>query len=114
MCYVDATGPNVRKGRHSMFLPHEIVGAFYDYSSTSSTDLMVRLTGHPGVLSIKSLFSKKLSTKALKDYWAGEEHTAWYRNHPIFQDPPFVQVTISTGSQLNELAVQKVVAVHRL
>ena len=46
MFYVDALGDqNVRNGKHVMFLPHEIVGAFYRYSSTN---LMVRLTGHPG------------------------------------------------------------------
>ena len=29
----------------------------------------------------------QLLIEALRDYWAAEEHTEWYRNHPIFQDP---------------------------
>ena len=42
--YADARGEQRTAGKHSMFLPHEVVGQFYEWDN-----LWVRLTGQPGV-----------------------------------------------------------------
>ena len=45
--YEDAQGQRQRRwGKHSMLLPHEVVGAFYRFEPV---DLMTRLVGGPGV-----------------------------------------------------------------
>ena len=44
--YVDAQGQHKKEGKHSLLLPHEIIGSFFDFKHV---DLMEKLIGKKGV-----------------------------------------------------------------
>lgn len=94
--YEDARGQQRTSGMHYVLLPHEILGTFYQFEAA---DLMMKLTGGPGVSWMQSfrgalgnsryiyIYSYSLHDyiEALAEFWSHEQTTEWFRNHPILR-----------------------------